>query len=147
MDIKLGVFQDKHPAKYLDLIGEKVQAKSIQDRETWDKDKRKKYKKLCKSEGCGRHAWTGSRSGHCYKHADPSTKMCSKCKLKTRQFAGGLCASCKPPSSGKREKVWCPDCGVREPARWGSRCEVCISRGSIGGRKKAAGYGKGKHNM
>ena len=78
MDIQLGVFQDKHPAKYLDLIGEKVQAKSIQDRETWDKDKRKKYKKLCKSEGCGRHAWTGSRSGHCYKHADPSTKMCSK---------------------------------------------------------------------
>ena len=140
-DAELGVSKDKKAEKYMNLMVSKVVEVSIQDRAASEKAKRKAKKSLCKfSEGCGKWAWNESRSGHCYEHADPSTKLCRNCKVKTRKYAGGLCASCKPPSSGKREKVWCPDCGIREPARRGSRCIVCIgsSFGSFGGRKNAA---------
>ena len=136
VDAELGVSKDKKAEKYMNLMVSKVVEVSIQDRAASEKAKRKAKKRLCKSEGCGKWAWNESRSGHCYEHADPSTKLCRNCKVKTRKYAGGLCVSCKPPSSGKREKVWCPDCGVREPARRVSRCIVCIGS-SFGGRKKA----------
>ena len=136
VDAELGVSKDKKAEKYMNLMVSKVVEVSIQDRAASEKAKQKAKKSLCKSEGCGKWAWNESRSGHCYEHADPSTKLCRNCKVKTRKYAGGLCVSCKPPSSGKREKVWCPDCGVREPARRVSRCIVCIGS-SFGGRKKA----------
>ena len=118
---------------YLGLIERKVQAKSIQDRETADKVKRQKHNKLCKLEGCGKPVWYGSRSGHCYEHADPSTKKCTKCQLKARQFAGGLCAGCRAPtpSAGKLEKIYCPSCGCRESPRKNWNCSICVGKGVV----------------
>ena len=141
VDKLLGVHQDKDPVgKYLRYFGQQVQAVSIQDRETADKVKRQKYKKPCKWEGCGKHAWSGSGSdGHCYEHADPSKKLCKYCKRKTRQFAGGLCAGCSQQSvPRKRERVLC-SCGLRESVKQDSRCSICIGGDQKKARQNRAG--------
>ena len=97
----------------------------IQDREALKKSFWKANKKLCKSEGCGKWAWHGGGC-HCYNHADSSRKLCCMCKTNTPNYSGGLCQKCSKQSTGKREKIWCPACGVQESAQRGWRCKHCI---------------------
>ena len=119
------LIKDYSAAKYIGLIIGKVGEMSIQDREALEKGVWKANKKLCKSEGCGKWAWNGG-GGHCYNHADSSRKVCRMCKTNTPHYSGGLCQKCSKQSTGKREKIRCPACGVRESARRGWRCKHCI---------------------
>ena len=97
----------------------------IQEREALGKGFWKTNKKLCKSEGCGNWAWNGERR-HWYNHVDPARKLCCMCKTNTPHYAGRLCKKCSKQSTGKREKIQCPACGVRESARPGWRCNYFI---------------------
>jgi hypothetical protein len=125
LDSKLGLIKDCNAAKYIGFIIGRVGEMLIRDREALGKGFRKANRKRCKSEGCGEWAWNGGR-GHCYNHADPARKLCCVCKINTPHYAGGLCQKCSKQSTGKREKIQCPACGVRESARPGWRCKHCI---------------------
>ena len=137
VDKKLGLFKDQQGSKYMNLMVGKVGEMTIRNRESEDKASRKAKRKLCKSEGCGNFAWNGG-GGHCYDHADLSKRLCCKCEIRTRKYAGGLCGPCREPSTGIQEKVYCPECGVREPVRRGSRCKRCIGSSYSGSKKKKA---------
>ena len=125
MDSKLGLIKDCNAAKYIGFIIGRVGELLIWDREALGKGFRKANRKRCKSEGCGEWAWNGGR-GHCYNHADPARKLCCVCKTNTPHYAGRLCKKCSKQSTGKREKIQCPACGVRESAWPGRRCKHCI---------------------
>ena len=120
VDSKLGLIKDYNAAKYIGFVVGRVEEMLIQDREALEKGFRKATKKLYKSEGCGKWAWNGG-CGHCYNHADPAGKLGCMCKTNTPHYAGDLCQKCSKQSTGKREKIQCPACGVWESARRGWR--------------------------
>ena len=134
VDAKLGLSKDTSGTKYMDLMVRKVGEMTIQNREAEGKTCRKTKRKPCKFEGCGNLAWNGG-GGKCYDHTDLSKRRCCKCKIRTKKYAGGLCAHCRGPRTGELGTVFCPVCGVRAPVRPGSKCKKCIG-GSLSGSKR-----------
>ena len=56
VDAELGLSNDTSGTKYMDLIARKVGEMTIQNREAEGKNSRKKKRKQCKFEGCGKLA-------------------------------------------------------------------------------------------